>query len=311
LETSVLLRNVDSAGFGGVRTRPLTVAPSSPRPGGGDGCGSWAVLDLAYKMRMSYLPSTLMGMKTRMAVPIVSLVLLVAGCASPTATPSNVPTQESTTSTAPTPAPTPALTPHSTPTPTSNPVITAGPLSVPGELNFGSDDFGGVAYGQAASVYEGSVSGVHMSACGDIATAPMLFADNPSTPPWGLFLKTNWDAPGVALADATVQAFLLVIQSQTRPTSPIGPVGPLGIRLGTPEATIESMFPVEAANLNYRSTTIFGLTDPEYIVSERMVSIADVDGGPMVIGIHDGVVVTIMWGNPAYVHTQLGQLWCP
>jgi hypothetical protein len=289
----------------------LTAAPSSTRQGGGEGCGSRASLTLPLKMRMSYLPSTLMGMKTRMAVPIVSLVLLVAGCASPTATPSNVPTQESTTSTAPTPAPTPALTPHSTPTPTANPVITAGPLTVPGELNFGSDNFGGVVYGQAASVYGSSISGVHLSACGDIATGPMLFANNPSTPPWAVFLKTNWDAPGVALADATVQSFLLVVQSLTRPTSPIGPVGPLGIRLGTPQATIESMFPAEAANLNYRSTTVIDPVTSEGVnVSERIISIADVDGGPMIIGMVDGVVSTIMWGNPDYVHPQLGRLLC-
>ncbi|MBN2177075.1 MAG: hypothetical protein JW722_05385 [Demequinaceae bacterium] len=127
-----------------------------------------------------------------------------------------------------------------------------------------------------------------------------------------MFLKTDWDAPGVGLANATVQSFLLVVQSQTRPTSPIGPVGPLGIRLGTPEATIVSMFPTEAANLNYRTTTIIDYaTDAEVNVSERIISIADVDGGPMIISILDGVVVTIMWGNPDFVHPQLGQLYCP
>jgi hypothetical protein len=151
---------------------------------------------------------------------------------------------------------------------------------------------------------------VTLSACGD-AVSPMLFASNPSTPPWGLFLITNWQAPGVALADATVQSFELVIQSQDHPNSPIGPVGPLGLRLGTAEATIQTMFPVEWGNHNSRSTVVTDANGSGSVVSERIVSVADVGGGPMILGVADGVVVTIMWGNPDFVHQQLGMLWCP
>jgi hypothetical protein len=182
---------------------------------------------------------------------------------------------------------------------------------VAGELTFGYDDFGGLPYGQAAAVYGTNLApAVTLSACGD-AVSPMLFASNPSTPPWGLFLITDWQSPGVALADAKVQSFELVIQSQDRPDTPIGPVGPLGIRLGTDEAVIQSMFPTEWDSHNGRSTAVIDANGSEVIVSERIVGIADVGGGPMILGILDGVVVTIMWGNPAYVHQQLGMLWCP
>ncbi len=187
--------------------------------------------------------------------------------------------------------------------------MTAGPLQVPGEISFGFDHFGGMPYDQAASVYAPNISPpVHESACGDIYTSPMLFPDTPSTPPWGLFLITNWNEPGVAQGAATVQAFLLVVQSDTLPTTQIGPVGPRGLRLGTPTATIEVMFPAEAAVTTSRVTTVIG--DSAVDITERMFSIADVGGGPMIIGTVGGYVTTIMWGNPAYVYVQGGILRC-
>lgn len=42
-----------------------------------------------------------------------------------------------------------------------------------------------------------------------------------------------------------------------------------------------------------------------------MFSIADVGGGPMIIGTVGDNVSTIMWGDPAYVYVQGGRLRCP
>lgn len=167
-------------------------------------------------------------------------------------------------------------------------------------------------YHQAATVYAPNISpAVHESACGDIYTSPMLFPDTPSTPPWGLFLITNWNEPGLAPGAATVQAFLLVVQSDNLPTTQIGPVGPRGLRLGTPTATIEAMFPAEAAVTTTRVTTVFDFGgNTEVDITERMFSIADVGGGPMIIGTVGGNVSTIMWGDPAYVFVQGGVLRC-
>lgn len=139
----------------------------------------------------------------------------------------------------------------------------------------------------------------------------MLFADNPSTPPWALFLLTDWQDPNVAQGNETVQAFELVVQAETVPTSQIGPVGPLGLRLGTPESVIEAMFPAEASasTLRYTTVLIFA-TDTEEQVAERVFTIQNVDGGPMIITTVDGYVATIMWGNPAYVYPQRGFLRC-
>ncbi len=99
-----------------------------------------------------------------------------------------------------------------------------------------------------------------------------------------------------------MQAFLLVVQFDTLPTTHIGLVGPRGLRLGTPTATIEAMFPAEAAVITTRVTTVIG--DSAVDITERMFSIADVGGGPMIIGTVGGNVSTIMWGDPAYVYVQ-------
>lgn len=240
---------------------------------------------------------------------VVFAVALVAGC-----TPSGDLASISPTSTSTTMAPTTSLPPppSASPMPTSGIPNNAGPLTVPGELAFGNSDFGGLPYGQTASVYGANLSSaVHESACGDIDTSPMLFANNPSTPPWGLFLITNWNDPGVATGSATVEAFLLVVQSETLPTTQIGPVGPRGLRLGTPRETIEAMFPAEAAVTTQRMTTVIdSATDTEINITERVFSIADVDGGPMIITTVGDQVATIMWGNPNYVYVQRGTLRC-
>lgn len=241
-------------------------------------------------------------MTIRTVFAVVLMAAVVGGCTSPSASPST------------SPASTPTVTvttssPASTPTPTAT-QMTAGPLTVPGEIPFGSDNFGGVAWGLPAADYSGQVGSVHDSACGD-AVSPMLFADNPSTPPWGLFLMTNWQDPNVAPGSETVQAFELVVQAETVPTTQIGPVGPLGLRLGTPESVIEAMFPVEAGATTLRYTTVLIFaTDTEEQVAERVFTIQDVGGGPMIITTVDGYVVTIMWGNPAYVYPQNGRLRC-
>ncbi len=128
-------------------------------------------------------------------------------------------------------------------------------------------------YDQAATVFAPNISpAVHLSACGDIYTSPMLFPD-------------------------------------TLPTTQIGPVGPRGLRLGTPTATIEAMFPAGAALTTPRVTTVIG--DSAVDITERMFSIANVGGGPMNIGTVGGNVSTITWGDPAYVYVQGGRLRCP
>jgi len=247
-------------------------------------------------------------MKTTTAVAAAFLVSLVAGCTSPGASVSGTPTPEPT----PIASPSASATPASSPTPTSDPgpLANAGPLTVPGEVSFGATDFGGIPYNQAASVFAPNISpAVTESACGDIVS-PMLFSGTPSTPPWGLFLITDWNDPAVAPGAEKVQAFLLVVQSDNLPTAPMGPVGPRGLRLGTPTATIEAMFPAEAAVTTERVSTILVGGSTETDVTERMFSIADVDGGPMIIGTVGANVSTIMWGNPAYVNVQRGTLRC-
>jgi hypothetical protein len=263
-------------------------------------------MSVTFKMRISHLRPTLGRMNTRTTVAAAFIAVLVQGCASPTASPSSSPTPE------PSVSPSVTDTPSPTATPEPVPVINAGPLTVAGEVTFGPTDFGGMPYGQAATAYAPNITpAVHESACGDIYTSPMLFADTPSTPPWGLFLITNWNDPAVTPGAATVQAFLLVVQSDSLPTAPMGPVGPRGLRLGTPTATIETMFPAEAAVTTQRVTTVLDFaTDSELAISERMFSVADVDGGPMIIGTVGDNVSTIMWGNPAYVYAQRGILRC-
>ncbi len=236
-------------------------------------------------------------MLTRTAVAAVFIVFVVAGCTPPeasvSASPSAAPTVSTTTTTSASAPANPSPSTLSTPTATSDPgpLAIAGPLTVAGEVSFGITDFGGLPYDQAASVYPANVSpSVHMSACGD-AVSPMLFPDIPSTPPWSVMLLTNWNQPGLAQGTETVKAFLLVVQSDNLPTTPMGPVGPRGIRLGTPTATIEAMFPAEAAVTTSRTATVFDFGgDPEKDITERIFNIADVDGGPMIITTVDGDV---------------------
>lgn len=251
-------------------------------------------------------------MSTRTAFA-AGLILIATGCASPADDPSASPTLVSTTTASPSVEASATPSPSTAPTPSQAPGdIVAGPLQLPGEISFASEHFGGMPYHQAATVYAPNISpAVHESACGDIYTSPMLFPDTPSTPPWGLFLITNWNEPGLAPGAATVQAFLLVVQSDNLPTTQIGPVGPRGLRLGTPTATIEAMFPAEAAVTTTRVTTVFDFGgNTEVDITERMFSIADVGGGPMIIGTVGGNVSTIMWGDPAYVFVQGGVLRC-
>jgi hypothetical protein len=148
------------------------------------------------------------------------------------------------------------------------------------------------------------------SACGD-AVFPSLYPIGPDAGVWELFLMINWDDPSVDPDDWTVRSFLLVTPSTTPLTQQAGPVGPRGLRLGTPESTIEAMFPAEAAASTQRSTTYYDFaTDAEATAVERVFTIADVGGGPMVITTADGYVATLMWGNPAYVSAQRGFLRC-
>jgi len=180
---------------------------------------------------------------------------------------------------------------------------------VPGEFSFGISDFGGVPYGQP---YDGYVSAlgptVHQSACGD-ENFPSVYPGSPAAL-WELFLIVPWDDPSLVWLDWDTKAFLLTVPSETLPTTQIGPVGPRGLRLGTPEATIEAMFPAEAAVSTTRATNILLFDDSEIVVTERVFTIADVDGGPMIITTVDGYVATIMWGDPAYVTTSRGFLRC-
>ena len=118
----------------------------------------------------------------------------------------------------------------------------------------------------------------------------------------------NWDDPNVAWLNWDTKAFLLVDPQVTLPTTQIGPVGPRGLRLGTPEATIEAMFPAEAAASTTRTGTY--LSPDPVDITERVFTIADLDGGPMIITTASGVVATMMWGDPAYVVPARGFLRC-
>ncbi len=256
-------------------------------------------------------------MKSNAAVAAAFLACIAAGCASTgasdTPNPSNTPAV--TTSAPPPPAPpTPSATPSATPTPPapSPSPINAGPLVVANEYSFGPDNFGGVLLGQSFEGYGLSLgNAVRASACGD-AVFPSLYPTAFSPAGWELFLMLNWDDPSVAPDDYTVKSFLLVVPNDPFPTTQRGPVGPRGIRLGTPESTVEAMFPAEAAASTTRQTTYYDFaTDAEVTVTERVFTMADVGGGPMVITTLDGHVVTIMWGNdPAYVSQSRGFLRC-
>jgi hypothetical protein len=243
-------------------------------------------------------------MKTTAAVAAAFLASLVAGCTSPGASVSVTPTLEPT----PIASPSASATPTPSPTPTSDPVITAGPLTVAGEFSFGSSDFGGVPYGLPYDTYVGALGPtVHQSACGD-ENLPSI-APGSAVANWELFLIVNWDDPAVAWLDWDTKAFLLVDPQVALPIAPTGPVGPRGLRLGTPEATVEAMFPAEAAVTTTRTGTYLN-PDP-IIITERVFTIADLDGGPMIITTADGVVATMMWGDPAYVDPGRGFLRCP
>lgn len=180
----------------------------------------------------------------------------------------------------------------------------AGPLTVAGEFSFGSSDFGGVPYGQPWDGYASALGPtLQLGGCGD-ENFPTLWGPGLG---WELFLMVNWDDPNVAWRDWDTKAFLLVGPSGV-PTTQIGPVGPRGLRLGTPEATIEAMFPAEAAI----STTRTSPYPPEYDtpITERVFTIADLDGGPMIITTLDGFAATFMWGDPSYVSAERGFLRC-
>lgn len=193
--------------------------------------------------------------------------------------------------------------------------MAAGPLQIAGELSFGSGNFGGLPYGQAVDVYQNPVSypialDLASYACGD-DNFPSVYATSPTPRGWELFLMTNWDAPGVQWLNWDVESFLLVVPSETVSTSQLGPVGPRGLRLGTEESVIEAMFPAEAAATTTRSTDLFEYSSKsEVTITERVFSIGDIDGGPMIITTVDGHVATIMWGNPDYVSVERGFLRC-
>ena len=253
-------------------------------------------------------------MTTRSAVATALLVLAAAGCAPPGASVSAGPSSSPTPAVSATPSPS-ATVPPPPPTPsttTSPGPIDAGPLVVAGEYAFGPDNFGGVLLGQSVEGYGLSLGNAVMaSACGE-DTFPSLYPTAFSPATWELFLTVPWDEPSVAKDDWTVKSFLLVVPNDPFPTTQIGPVGPRGLRLGTPEATIEAMFPAEAAASTTRQTTFIDFaTDSEVTITERVFSIADVGGGPMVITTTGGFVATIMWGNdPAYVSASRGFLRC-
>jgi hypothetical protein len=183
-------------------------------------------------------------------------------------------------------------------------VITAGPLTVAGELTFGHDNFGGLPYGQPWEGYASALAPtLQLGGCGD-ENFPTLWGPGLG---WEVFMMVNWDDPNVAWRDWDTKAFLLVGPSGV-PTTQIGPVGPRGLRLGTPEATIEAMFPAEAAI----STTRTAPYPPDYDtpITERVFTIADLDGGPMIITTLDGYAATFMWGDPSYVSAARGFLRC-
>ncbi len=188
-------------------------------------------------------------------------------------------------------------------------MITAGPLTVAGEFSFGITDFGGVQYGQPFEDYASLLGPtVHQTACGDENFPAVVPGSSASF--WWLNLIVPWDDPNLAWLDWDTKAFLLTIQSENLPTAPTGPVGPRGLRLGTPEATIEAMFPAEAAASTTRLTPVVLSDDTEVTITERVFSVADLDGGPMIITTVDGYVATIMWGDPAYVTAARGFLRC-
>ncbi len=248
-------------------------------------------------------------MSTRKAVAAALFVLIVAGCtsteASVSASPSTSPSPAA--SASPSVSVTATPSPSAPPAPAPDPVVTAGPLTVPGEFSFGINDFGGVSYGQPYDSYVSALGPtVHASACGD-ENLPSVYPASPVAS-WELFLIVPWDDPNLAWLDWDTKAFLLVNPQVTPLTAQSGPVGPRGLRLGTSEATIEAMFPAEAAVTTTRSAGY----PPNYDtpITERVFSIADLDGGPMIITTVGGYVATMMWGDPAYAVPARGFLRC-
>ena len=251
-------------------------------------------------------------MTSRTVVTAAIFISLLAGCASEDepASPTTTPDPTVVASPGPTEIPTSPASATPTPTPTPSPEPSAGPLTIAGEYTFGHNHFGNVLLYQNVDGYYITLGNdVHSSACGDAATAPTLYPTTVTPATWELFLVTNWDDP--AVVNPTVQSFLLVVPSDVLPTTQVGPVGPRGLRLGTAESVIETMFPAEAAASTQRSTPILDFaTDSEITIVERVFTIADVEGSPMVITTVDGYVATIMWGDPAYVSAQQGRLRC-
>jgi hypothetical protein len=233
---------------------------------------------------------------------IAGLLLVACAPASPSETVAGPTVTATVATTAASTSPTPASTP--------DPVVTAGPLTVAGEFSFGISDFGGQPYGLPYEDYASLLGPtVHQTACGDENFPAVVPGSSASF--WWLNLVVPWDDPNLAWLDWDTKAFLLNIQSYTRPTTPTGPVGPRGLRLGTPEATIEAMFPAEAAATTTRTTTYFNFaTDADENITERLFTIPDLDGGPMIISVVDGYVASMMWGDPAYVVPERSFLRC-
>ncbi len=245
-------------------------------------------------------------MNTKTAVVAAFIAFLLAGCTQSDVSTSTSPTLEPTLIASPSPSTTVTPNPPPPPAPTPTP-INAGPLTVAGEFSFGISDFGGVPYDQPWDTYVGALGPtVRASACGE-ENFPSVYPGSPVAS-WELFLMVNWDDPNVAWRNWDTKSFLLVDPQVALPTTQIGPVGPRGLRLGTPEATIEAMFPAEAAVTTTRTGTY--LSPDPVTITERVFTIADLDGGPMIITTADGVVATIMWGDPSYVSAQRGFLRC-
>jgi hypothetical protein len=240
-------------------------------------------------------------MNTKTAVAAVLLVFIVAGCTS------NEASVSANASSTPAASASPSASVTASPTPAPGPVTTAGPLTVAGEFSFGISDFGGVPYGQPFGGYASALGPtVHAAGCGDENFSSVYPASPVAS--WELFLIVPWDDPNATWGAWDTKAFLLVNPQVTPLTTQSGPVGPRGLRLGTPVATIEAMFPAEAA----ATTTRAAGYPPDYdvTITERVFSIANLDGGPMIITTVNGYVATMMWGDPAYVVPARGFLRC-